>query len=862
MLLLRLRRAVYLCSIPVLSVAARAALDTNSNQLSDVWEAVHGASGLVAAGDPDGDGVSNAQEAIAGTDPLDPFSQPRLELTGNGALLTPAWSGFAGKRYQLLAADSLLTPPAEWQVLADVASPGGAHAHPVGFAGPARFFRLQISDTDTDVDGLTDWEERELGFNGASAHTERFDTLDATRAAASWNAASTVTVAAIKGTMTERWPEPGVFAVRRAGGLKPLVVSIVLSGSAVAGVDYAASDTTSVYFPPGAREAWVNLVPVADAADGEAMETITLTVQPGVGYSVGAGASAASVSLLNEPALGGPSAPAAVRFLIQAAFGPDKDDPADADLIPENAEQVMALGFEGWIDAQFALPPTYLQPFTEYAATIPEFYTDRKQAAWWSRAMGASPAVPGGPAVQYDVLRQRVAYCLSQILVVSDRPEVLAVQPVALTNYYDTLVRHSFGNYGDLLYDVTRHPVMGFYLSALKNQKPDPVNHLFPDENYAREIMQLFTIGLWELEPDGTRRLSDGTDLDPAGNAVPAGLPIPSYDNTTITNFARVFTGMTYADGASFAFASENWLEPMAMWDAFHDLAPKTLLNGVTLPARVASLGTTGTATDADVQAAMDNLVNHPNTGPFLARQLIQRLVTSNPSPAYVGRVAAAFADADPGPAVGERGDLKAVIKAILLDPEARDPARRADPHFGKQREPFLRVVNLARAFNASSPSGFYSLSQFHLDHYQEPLNSPSVFNFYLPNYAAPGEVQAAGLVSPEFQIVNATSTISAPNYYHTAILSGLHRWGTADPTRNVTLDLAHELTLVGAADLDTLLRRLDFGLTGGALSPRQLQIIREAVLRIGTGTWDWERERLRLALWLIVTSPEYCVLR
>ncbi len=859
----RLLRSVVLGLLSQAAISAHAALDTNANQLSDVWEAVHGTTGLAAAADTDGDGLTNAQEAIAGTDPFDAFSLPRLDLSGEGSLLTPAWTGFAGKRYRLFSSDSLLTPPAAWQVLADFSSGGGAHSHPYAFSGGTRFFRLEVLDTDADSDGLNDWEEREMGFDVASAHTERFDIPDAARAAASWNAASTVTVAAVDDTFSERWPDPAVFAIRRSGGLKPLVVTIALSGSAMSGADYVASDTTTVYLPPGAREAWVTLAPLADAADGEAAETVTLTVQAGAGYSVGS-APSATVSLLNEPADAAPSPKAAVRFLIQAAFGPDADDPADADLTPENAEQVMALGFEGWLDAQFALPPTYLQPFTEYAATIPEFYTDRKQGAWWSRAMGTSPAVPGGPAVQYDVLRQRIAYCLSQILVVSDRPEALAVQPVGLVNYYDVLIRHAFGNYRDLLYDVTRHPVMGFYLSALKNQKPDPANHLFPDENYAREVMQLFSIGLWRLNADGTRYLSNGSDLDPAGNPVPAGQPIPSYDNTTITNFARVFTGMSYAGGDSFLFASENWLQPMDLWDDYHDLDPKTLLNGVTLPDRhaLASPGNTGTATEADLGAAIDNLFNHPNLGPFLARQLIQRLVTSNPTPAYVGRVAAAFADNDPGPAVGQRGDLKAVIKAILLDSEARDPARRTDPHFGKQREPFLRVVNLARAFNASSPSGFYQLSLFSMDHYQEPLNSPSVFNFYLPNYSPPGEVQAAGLVAPEFQIVNATSAISAPNYYHTAILSGLHRWGTADPARNVKLDLAHEITLVDAAKLDALLRRLDLVLTGGELSPRQFQIIREAVLRIDTSSWEWEQERLRLAIWLIVTSPEYCVLR
>ena len=847
--------ALAVCALAPLS---RAALDTNANQLSDVWEALHGvAAGMSGAADADGDGFDNAQEAVAGTDPFDRFDQPRIELSASGGLLVPSWAGLPGKRYRLRSTTSLETPASDWELLVDTVSAGGAHAPPVAFAGGSRFFRLEVEDTDADGDGLSDWEEGEMGFDVATAHTERFDTPDAARAAAGWNAGSTVSAGVIDGVMSERWPDPAVLVLRRSGGLKPLVVNIALGGTAAANIDYAPSDTTSVYFPPGAREAWVTLTPLADALDGEPTETITLTALAGAGYTLG-GAISATATLLDEPASAAPSAKAAARFLVQAAFGPDRDDPADADITPENVEQVMALGFAGWLDAQLALPPTYLQPFTEYAATIPEFYTDRKQAAWWSRAMGASPAVPGGPAVEYDVLRHRVAFCLSQILVVSDRPEVLAVQPVGVVNYYDTLVRHAFGNYRDLLYDVTRHPVMGFYLSALKNQKPDPVNHLFPDENYAREIMQLFSIGLWELNPDGTRRLSDGDDLGPNGQAVPAGQPIPTYDNTTITNFARVFTGMTFAGGESFAGASENWLQPMELWDDYHDLAPKTLLSGLTTPDRTALADGNGTATEADLDAAIDNLFNHPNTGPFLARQLIQRLVTSNPSPAYVGRVAAAFAD----DGAGVRGDLKAVVKAILLDAEARDPARRDDPHFGKQREPFLRVVNLARAFNAASPSGFYQLSQFAMDHYQEPMNSPSVFNFYLPGYTPPGEAQAAGLVGPEFQILNATSAISAPNYYNTAILSGLHRWGTADPQRNTKLDLDHEITLVGDADIDELLRRLDLVLTAGSLSPRQFQIIREAVLRISTSTWDWQNERLRLAIWLIVISPEYCVLR
>jgi uncharacterized protein (DUF1800 family) len=827
-----------------LALTARASLDTNGNQLSDLWETQWGAVGLAAAADSDGDGFSNAQEAAAGTHPLSPMSRPGLALVPGPGQVSVQWPSLAGKRYTVLGAPAL---DAAWTPLgvADGTAMGLALDFPTAGV-TAQFFRLQVGDFDSDGDTLSDWEELQLGWDRFSAHTERYDQFDAARAAAGWSAASTVTVGLLDGEISERWPDRGIIAIRRTGGLKPVTVLFQLGGTATPGADFSANATSSITIPAGSREVWVEFAPVADSDDGEATETITLTLLPSAGYTLGSATSAA-VNLLNETTASLPSPKAAARFLVQAAFGPDQDSAGDADIIPENVEAVMASGFEAWIDAEFAKPATHLQPMTVALASVPEFYVDRKVAAWWARAMGA-PETPGGPAVQYDALRHRVAFCLSQILVTSDRPETLAVQPVGMANYYDLLVDHAFGNYKDLLYHVTRHPVMGFYLSALKNKKPNPAANIFPDENYAREIMQLFSIGLWELNTNGTRRQSGGRD-------------IPTYDNTHITNFARVFTGMTFAGGAAnFDNASENWTQPMALVDAQHDCDPKTLLNGATLPARTPSVPDTGAATELDLQAAISNLFNHPNVGPFLARQLIQRMVTSNPSSGYIERVALKFNDRGDG----VRGDMKAVVKAILLDPEARDPAHMDDPQFGKIREPFLRVVNMARAFNAASPSGLYQLGSFFMDHYEEPMKSPSVFNFYLPGYTPPGEIQAAGLVAPEMQIVNATSAVSAPNYYYNAILGGLHRWGTADPQRNVKLNLAQELPIVqGAApDIDGLLRRLDLALCYGTLHPRQMQLIRDAVLRISTSTWDYENERIRAAIYLIVTSPDFCVLR
>ncbi len=827
--------------VSLMVLPAQAGLDLNGNNQSDVWEAAFSAAGLVGSVDSDGDGYDNASEAAAGTDPLDPSLHPTLTLGSTAGIATLGWPTTAWKSYTLWGNDTL--DPAGWEELAEIPGTGGWMEAAPTLLGGVGFFRLTVTDSDADADGLTDWEERMLGFDPQTAHTERYNTEDHDRVTAAWNAPSVISAALIDGEMSERWPDPGVIAIRRSGGMKPVTVNFQLAGSATQGADYLPTASTSVTIPAGSREVWVEFTPVADADEGETSETIIVTIQPGAGYSLGAALSA-TVNLANEVEGGPPGPEAAARFLIQAAFGPDQDAADDQDFIPENVETVMALGFEGWIDEQFALPVTKLQPFVDVAGSIPQFYVDPKVAAWWNRAMGVPWEVPDGPPVAYDVLRQRVAYCLSQIVVVSDRPETLAVQPSGMANYYDTILSHAFGNYRDLLYNVTLHPVMGFYLSALKNQKPDPINNIFPDENYAREIMQLFGIGLWEVNPDGTRQ-QDAQGKD-----------IPTYDNTTITNFARVFTGMSYGGGSSFLYAQPDWTTPMKMWDAYHDTGAKTLLNGAVLLASVPSDPDTGATGLADINAAIDNIFQHPNVGPFLGRQLIQRMVTSNPSPGYVGRVAAAFADNGSG----VRGDMKAVIKAILLDPDARDPARMSDPHFGKMREPFLRVVNLARAFDAAAVDGFYQVGSFFMDHYEEPMKSPSVFNFYLPGYTPPGEIQAAGLVAPEFQILNATSAISAPNYYYRTVFGGIHRWGSADPDRTVLLKLTQELALVN--DVDALLRRLDAVLTYGQLPPRQFQIIREAVLRISPATWDWQNERVRLAIYLIVTSPEYCILR
>ena len=817
--------------------------------------------GLPTAGDFDADGWSNAAESSAGTDPKSAASHPGSDLHFVAGLPVLSWQSVQGKRYALLASDNL-TGFAPSGTIATGSGAGMTFQLPP--PDVREFFRLQISDQDTDGDGVNDWEEMTLGFDPAQSRTDRFSQTDSQRVIAGLSAGNYVTVAVYDDTCSERWPDPAVLVLRRAGGLQPLTVNCSLGGTATRDVDYLSSVSgNSVAFAAGQREVFVEISPIADADDAEAGETVALTVLAGSGYVVGP-ASAGTVSILNETAAGNPSAKAAARFLIQAAFGPDQDSAADADQIPENVEELMAMGFEAWIDDQLARPVGGLLPMVQWQNAQPgsaAIYNDRKQNAWWGRAMGLPKLRPDASGTQLpDPLRQRVGFALSQIFVISDRMERLAVEPEAMVHFYDKLLENSFGNFENLLRDVALHPCMGIYLSHMGNRKADPVAKTFPDENFAREIMQLFSIGLWMLNPDGSRQLDANSQ------------PIPTYSNADITELARVFTGLTFGknsngtDNNNFDIYDGDFTSPMKGFDQHHDLGPKNLLLGVTTPQRVAN---GGLATAADVDAVINNLFNHPNVGPFIGRQLIQRLVTSNPSPAYIGRVTAAF-NAAP------RGDMGRTVKAILMDPEARDPARMSDPTFGKLREPFLRTVNVARAFNATAPNGWFYLDAFALDHVEEPLKAPSVFNFYLPSYSPPGLLAQAGLVAPELQIVNASSGTTAPNYFWNHITGGLHRWGVGDATKNVTLNLDQEMLLnvpaaavndpypsLAALDPDPLIRRLDLVLTGGTLSPGSFQIIREALSRIGPGSgWEWPENRLKLAIYLIVCSPEFAVQR
>ena len=394
-----------------------------------------------------------------------------------------------------------------------------------------------------------------------------------------------------------------------------------------------------------------------------------------------------------------------------------------------------------------------------------------------------------------DPLRQRVALALSELFVVSDNFGAVGDNPVGLANYYDMLLDNSFGNYRDLLRDVSLHPIMGVYLSHLRNERTDPARGRYPDENYAREIQQLFSIGLFQLNIDGTLQL----DAE--------GKPIPTYDNDDITEFAKVFTGLSYASPVpDFRGGDPVWIQPMRMYDAYHEPGPKFLLRGWYLPP--------GQSGMEDIDDAIDNLFQHPNVAPFISRRLIQRMVTSNPSPAYIRRVALAFQNNGHG----VRGDMKAVVTAILLDPEARAWPTSINTTEGRLRENFLRRVHVARAFDAESLAHIYPIDDGSapVNFGQRPLSSPTVFNFFLPDYQPTGVIMDAGLYAPEFQIITAVTAIASSDDLDTQIYRGMN-FDPENPFNEVTLDLSDEIAL--APNVPALIDRLDVLMTYGNMS-------------------------------------------
>jgi uncharacterized protein (DUF1800 family) len=507
----------------------------------------------------------------------------------------------------------------------------------------------------------------------------------------------------------------------------------------------------------------------------------------------------------------------AFQFLNQATFGATEAE----------AQNVINTRYETWIDEQMAKPASLQLP---HLLSLPqpvflfELQPDRVDI-WFRNALHAD-----------DQLRQRVAFALSEIMVVSQLG-ALVNSTYSLGDYYDVLARNAFGNYRELIEEVTLHPSMGVYLSMLGNEKPDPVLNIRPDENYARELMQLFSIGLVELNLDGTEK------LDGMGN------PIPTYDQATIEAFAHVFTGWNYTGFVNFQNAYEtptNQILPMKLYPAFHDDGEKVLLGGAVLPA--------GQGGVQDLEGALDNIFNHPNVAPFISVRLIQRLVTSNPSPAYVQRVASVFNNNG----FGVRGDLGAVVKAILLDDEARpDLPMEID---GKLKEPLLRVTQLYRAYNAQSDSGRYPLLASYIFFGQGPLQSPSVFNFFSPFYSPPGELRNSSLVAPELEIATEYQNTLITNYFFAQTFFQNWLIDKTSPDYNedtILINFQEEVDV--AADADALIDMVAGKLLGGEMSDTLRTEIKRVVEIIPA---DQPLFRAADAIFLTVSSPEFAYQR
>jgi uncharacterized protein (DUF1800 family) len=501
----------------------------------------------------------------------------------------------------------------------------------------------------------------------------------------------------------------------------------------------------------------------------------------------------------------------ASRFLAMATMGASLDD----------IQRLSAIGYDAWLNEQFNTPTTSQQYVLSILDPGPTPSQSARIRAWWN-----------GAILGDDQLRQRVAWALSQIFVVSENDLSGTTWTIPLASYYDMLADNAFGTYRELLEQVTLHPAMGVYLSMVRNEKADPARNIRPDENYAREVMQLFSVGLTKLNLDGTAQVTS------------MGAPAPTYDQSTIEQMAKVFTGWTYAGSSSFTNSGSprDLVNPMIPFDSYHDMTGKAIIDSATIPA--------GQTARQDLEDALDILADHPNVGPFICKQLIQRLTTSNPSTIYVRRVATVFNRDE----FGIRGNLKSVIRAILLDPEAIN-GTRVNANFGKLKEPILRHAQFWRAFKANSVATEFFYNNPERDLGQAPLRAPTVFNFYRPDYQQPGAIAAANLDSPEFQILTESFITNITNrlYNDTFVnYSGNLSRGPND----VLIHIGHERNL--ASNATALVDHLDLLLLGGAMSQGMRGEVTRLVQDTAFGTDG--TDRVLEAIFLIVSSPEYAV--
>lgn len=501
----------------------------------------------------------------------------------------------------------------------------------------------------------------------------------------------------------------------------------------------------------------------------------------------------------------------AARFLTQASMGASRDQ----------IVRVQQLGYAGWLDEQLAMAPSRSRWDWLLDAGYDDVALKNSQAgfnaATWSKLI-ASP----------DTLRQRITLALSEILVVSvDGLAGAGWKGFAAAAYLDLLEEHAFGSYRELLGAVSTSVAMGVYLTFRGNVKYRPRTGALPDENYAREIMQLFSIGLVQLN-------ADGTPIEDADG------PVESYGQDDIAGLARVFTGWDFDLSSSDKSTPDYVRRPMLQIDSRHEFGEKTFL-GYTIPA--------GVDGQTSLNLALDTLCAHPNMAPFICRQLIQKLVTSNPSPAYVARVASVFIS----DGSGRRGELRSVILAILLDSEARQDSQLAAVDFGKLREPILRFTAWARAFRASSPAGTWNIgdtSDPASKLGQSPLRSPSVFNFFRPGYVPPNSgIAESELVAPEFQITNESTVIGYVNFMQKAVSIGV---GNVKANYNALLPYA--------TNAPSLVNELNIVLAAGQLSASTQALLTSALNTMPANNQTARLKRIYAAVVLVLAAPEFIV--
>ncbi len=542
----------------------------------------------------------------------------------------------------------------------------------------------------------------------------------------------------------------------------------------------------------------------------------------------------------------------AARFLQQATMGHNDS----------TTLEVVDMGMEAWIDDQFVKDTSYLLPVVHqihqdlndsiWLATMDSTELRRRPVwrefnyGWWHVNM-----------TNEDLLRHKVAVALSEILVISRKSDLSGFGD-GMASYYDVLLKHAFGNYRDLIGDVSRHPAMGFYLTHVNNPKTNVTENTQPDENYARELMQLFTIGLYELNIDGSRIISGGQE-------------VPTYDQDDIRELSKVFTG--YGFGGRLASQPGNLRFGMGMWNADvtipmlmydeddpstsgrdedqHEDGNKTLFDTEIVYANASG--------EHEVDQALDIIFDRPSVAPFVAYRLIQRLTTSNPSPAYVTRVAQAFNNNGSG----VKGDMKAVIKAILLDPEVRDCSALMDDHRSRLKAPFHRYTHMARMIDKENANNNYwnIVYNFAQETRQDLMASPSVFNFYLPTDTPLGPISDAGLVAPEFTLHDARTSIGYINVISDMMWQGrvMEAWENLD-NRWTWWDLSEPTPII--QDPEAYVNWLDKRFTYGMMSDETRAIIRRAQMHFNEDEPSYQEWRVRQGLYLTLISPDYAVFK